>query len=671
MFCRAGDFLLIVTAIMFSLTAEVQQAHGINWDPDNNRLTVGPDNELMVGLYSFGAYSSTADTEMADAVARGFNVIHTYSFRNQSGTQNPTLLTPNQYLTKAASHGLSVMMQLGIVTPSEPDVPLAVPADIQALATNDNIALWSIVPEEISWYPPGPDNTKFAQLKQWADNVHANDPKQRPVYHYLASNYAEIDLSAYTGFIDAVSAGAYADYASKPRPWIRWRIEQEVNAIRNTGNRQGAFPMAVLQMFASEGNPGETMMQANDGYHDAYLSLVSGAKAIMIFTAGRRNEIPGLYDRYSDFAREINGPERLGDVFLKGTDLGAFAPIKPTVIAGPAKSESFTENFAWPPSGPTFQYDSISYRVMARHGRIYVVAVNSAEQPVTASFPGIRTSGPIDVLFQDRQVATANNQLTDTFTALGVNNYRLPANSNLIVAEESFNGPDGAVSGWTPVHGNGTIVNLLGVTTLHRGTAATEYMTRNLPPVNLPSGAFLELQVKAALATQFYLELVDPQGGSAALINWQSGSGDWQTLRADFSGSWRATSSLWLGIRGGGSYEIGQLGVYFKAIQTGDYNGDDVVDASDYVVWRKTLGSTSNLAADGNENGVVDVDDYHFWRHRFSTTNEFVALGSLTVPEPAAMYLMDCCACYGIFVRGSKSIRRFLPPKVRAVIALR
>ncbi|MEX0611546.1 MAG: hypothetical protein WD229_05470, partial [Pirellulales bacterium] len=476
-----------------------------------------------------------------------------------------------------------VMMQLGVLVPSEPDVPLPVQADIELLAAHENIAWWSIAPEEISWYPPG--NSNFNQLVQWANNVHTYDPLHRPVYHYLASNYAEVDLKAYTGSIDAIAAGAYADHASKPRPWIRWRIEQEVNAIKNTGSREGVFPVAVLQMFASEGFPGETTMQPADGYHDAYLSLVSGAKAVVLFTGGRRNEIPGLYDRYSDFAEEINGPDRLGDVFLKGIDLGELTQVKPAILVGPPKSEAFTTSFAWPPSGPTIQYDSISYRVMAHQERLYIAAVNSAELPVTASFPAIRAAAPVDVLFQNRQVVTASNHLTDQFTALGANVYKMPAGASLTVAEELFDGPDGAVAGWTPVNGNGAIVNASGVTTATRGTAATEYLRRNLAAVSLPLGAFLELQVKADPATQYFLELVDPQGRSAALVDWRGGTGDWQTLRAEFSGSWRPNSSLWLGIRGGSSYELGQLGVYFKAPSNNSWNRDGNGDWNDAVNW--------------------------------------------------------------------------------------
>ena len=42
----------------------------------------------------------------------------------------------------------------------------------------------------------------------------------------------------------------------------------------------------------------------------------------------------------------------------------------------------------------------------------------------------------------------------------------------------------------------------------------------------------------------------------------------------------------------------------------GDYNLDGAVDAADYVLWRATLGSTTNLAADGNQNGVIDSSDF-------------------------------------------------------------
>jgi autotransporter-associated beta strand protein len=68
---------------------------------------------------------------------------------------------------------------------------------------------------------------------------------------------------------------------------------------------------------------------------------------------------------------------------------------------------------------------------------------------------------------------------------------------------------------------------------------------------------------------------------------------------------------------------------------TGDYNQNGIVDAGDYVVWRKSLGSTTKLAADGNHNGVIDQADYDIWRQRLGSTSGGLGSGSnAVVPEP-------------------------------------
>ena len=70
------------------------------------------------------------------------------------------------------------------------------------------------------------------------------------------------------------------------------------------------------------------------------------------------------------------------------------------------------------------------------------------------------------------------------------------------------------------------------------------------------------------------------------------------------------------------------------AAPAGDYNHNSVVDAGDYVLWRKTLGSTTALAADGSgptpgvPNGVVDAADYTYWRSLFGNTSPGSGAGS-------------------------------------------
>jgi hypothetical protein len=51
---------------------------------------------------------------------------------------------------------------------------------------------------------------------------------------------------------------------------------------------------------------------------------------------------------------------------------------------------------------------------------------------------------------------------------------------------------------------------------------------------------------------------------------------------------------------------------------TGDYSGNGIVDAADYVTWRDSLSQTGvGLAADGNLDNKIDGDDYNYWRARF------------------------------------------------------
>lgn len=83
----------------------------------------------------------------------------------------------------------------------------------------------------------------------------------------------------------------------------------------------------------------------------------------------------------------------------------------------------------------------------------------------------------------------------------------------------------------------------------------------------------------------------------------------------------------------------------------GDYNGDEVVDAADYTVWRDTLDSTEDLRADGDESGTVGPEDYDLWKTNFGNTLGGGSVIGVTVPEPAASLLCVTCAMSLAFVR--------------------
>ncbi len=73
----------------------------------------------------------------------------------------------------------------------------------------------------------------------------------------------------------------------------------------------------------------------------------------------------------------------------------------------------------------------------------------------------------------------------------------------------------------------------------------------------------------------------------------------------------------------GPTFATADIGSPGRVPLAGDYNANGAVDAADYIVWRMTLGSTTDLHADGSgttsgvPNGVVDQFDYTFWSTNF------------------------------------------------------
>jgi predicted outer membrane repeat protein/parallel beta-helix repeat protein len=72
----------------------------------------------------------------------------------------------------------------------------------------------------------------------------------------------------------------------------------------------------------------------------------------------------------------------------------------------------------------------------------------------------------------------------------------------------------------------------------------------------------------------------------------------------------------------GGRIDMGAFELQPTDRILGDYNGDNMVDAADYYVWRSTVGSTTDLRADGNGDGVVDEADRAVWRANFGAMGE-------------------------------------------------
>jgi hypothetical protein len=88
----------------------------------------------------------------------------------------------------------------------------------------------------------------------------------------------------------------------------------------------------------------------------------------------------------------------------------------------------------------------------------------------------------------------------------------------------------------------------------------------------------------------------------------------------------------------------------------GDYNGNNCVDAADYVVWRNTFGHAgSDLAADGNGNNLIDSGDYDVWRANFGRTAVSNSVAEAAVPEPTSVLFLIAAFVLSGRVRPSAS----------------
>jgi hypothetical protein len=88
---------------------------------------------------------------------------------------------------------------------------------------------------------------------------------------------------------------------------------------------------------------------------------------------------------------------------------------------------------------------------------------------------------------------------------------------------------------------------------------------------------------------------------------------------------------------------------------TTDFNGDGIVDAADYTVWRDSMGMTGVEAftlGDGDGNGAVELADYELWVSQFGQSVPVgPGLGAVSVPEPGAAMVLVALAAAAMCAR--------------------
>jgi len=100
-----------------------------------------------------------------------------------------------------------------------------------------------------------------------------------------------------------------------------------------------------------------------------------------------------------------------------------------------------------------------------------------------------------------------------------------------------------------------------------------------------------------------------------------------------------------------GTFSVAEIG----AGTPGDYNGDGVVDAADFTLWRDNLGGDSSVLSNNEIPGTVTAAHYVQWKSNFGATAPSASLDRQAVPEPTALALLGTSLLASI---GWRRVRR-------------
>jgi hypothetical protein len=124
-----------------------------------------------------------------------------------------------------------------------------------------------------------------------------------------------------------------------------------------------------------------------------------------------------------------------------------------------------------------------------------------------------------------------------------------------------------------------------------------------------------------------------------------------QSLRFKNAATALSTSNLAdYELTAGASVWVNNAGTSFTLVAPptgllGDFNEDDVVDAADYVVWRKN--ETDNNPLPNDDGLLTQVERFDLWRANFGDTPGSGAGGSAPIPEPASWLMLVMSALVG------------------------
>jgi hypothetical protein len=295
------------------------------------------------------------------------------------------------------------------------DVEEGIKQQVLKVAKHPEIAWWYLQPEELRYWRAN----EMLYLETAANTIRRTDPLKRPVWMYDPGHRVADGLAHTVRHLDISGKGLYTNYSGQrdSRIWVRWSIEQEIKAIRQAN--PSAIPIAVPEMF-QQPEPDHLSMIPKWVRHDVYLSLISGAKGVVVFSRRKRPTLAAheaYYEAYAQVARELCGRLGLGQVFLFGEQRTA---VKVDVVDGPRQISPKEGTGGIRPPAKT--YPPVSILDVAYRKDRYLIAVNSANVTVRVRFTGLPAEKIVveDVLSMGESISISGGNIELAFASLAV-----------------------------------------------------------------------------------------------------------------------------------------------------------------------------------------------------------------------------------------------------------
>ncbi len=341
----------------------------------DNHVAMGQDAFYPQGKKLLFSMYSLVEPQLHSASASGLTAIgpyygkanHKQSLANSQAGQLPVIYTAGTRLDFADANNFVIEDELELLG-----------HDIATASKRPEIAAWALANEELRYWRVA----EMEWLQQATKVIRNNDPYDRPIMMYEPNHRSANGLIKTSMYLDFVAKGSYTNYVGMKykRTWLKWSIEQTVAAASATDS----IPLALLWMARDQDNEADILSIQKWTRHDVYLSLVMGAKGILVFSgwnnrAGFKQHFQKFYAGYVSAAKELNGELNLSSAFLHGKKTNS---VSLTVTDGPAlQAFEYQETM--------HEYPTISWAEYELGGRHYLFVVNSAESQVQVKLSGL------------------------------------------------------------------------------------------------------------------------------------------------------------------------------------------------------------------------------------------------------------------------------------------